>query len=160
MVINETMARGFWPDQDALGQMVRLGSPTNAPVEIVGVVRDTRLNIIQEKPAPYLYLPLAQHQSWQCFLLVESVRDAAALAGPVRSELGALGRKPTRAEISTISAFVRAKLSDEEFVAQTAAALDYSAWIGFGGAVRCPGLCGQPAHAGDRHPDGLGSPTV
>lgn len=123
MLINETMARSFWPQGDAIGQSVRLGSRTNASVQIVGVVRDTKLNTIDEKPAPYLYLPLAQNDTWESYFLLESTVEAATLAGPVRAELRALGRRPARSDISTMKEFIHFKLSGEEFLAQVAVTL-------------------------------------
>jgi predicted permease len=123
IVINETMARSFWPQQEVLGQSVRLGSPTNAAVQIIGVVRDTKLNSIAEEPAPYFYLPLAQNDGWQSYFLVESGVNAAVLSGSVRGEMRALGQKPAPSHISTLKAFVRAGLSEEEFLAQAAVLL-------------------------------------
>lgn len=43
VVINETMARKFWPDRDPLGQIIRITTmPEEQPREIVGVVKDVR----------------------------------------------------------------------------------------------------------------------
>ncbi len=64
-VVNETLARRFFPDADALGQLVNTGLDGRTEedwnwVRIVGVVRDVR-NLGPERPAdPMLYRPLAQ----------------------------------------------------------------------------------------------------
>jgi len=123
MLINEAMARSFWPKGDPVGRFVRLGTPTGQLVEIVGIVRDTKLNSIEETPAPYLYLPLGQCLGREAYLLAESSSEAAFLAGAVRAELGALGLKPSRSDISTMKGFIRARLSGEEFLARVAALL-------------------------------------
>jgi putative ABC transport system permease protein len=137
MMINETMAREFWPKGDPIGQSVRLGSFTNAPFQIVGVVRDTKLNSLDEEPEPYLYLPWAQQDRWDFYLLVESAGKALAVAGPVRAELRAPGVEPAQSDISTMKAFIRAKLWGEELIAQVTAVLGVLglglAWIGLYG---------------------------
>jgi putative ABC transport system permease protein len=117
MVINETMAQKFWPNGDPVGQWVRLRKPDGKLVRIVGVVRDTNLYNIKEASKSYLFLPLAQHYWWETTLLVESATSAASLAGPVRSALVSLGRKPTQSDISTMEGYIRTRLTGEEFLA-------------------------------------------
>ncbi len=107
------MARRFWPNADPLDQLVRLGGPTGEAVRIVGVVRDTKMVSIDETPEPYLFLPQGQHYHWEAILLVESSGDAAALAGPVRAELKALGEKPSQSDFSTMKAYIRARLAGQ-----------------------------------------------
>lgn len=58
VVINETMARRYWPGQDALGRTFRL-SRDGDPVEIVGIVQDYKVDTPGEAPKPYLHRPLA-----------------------------------------------------------------------------------------------------
>jgi predicted permease len=64
-VINETMARKFWPNEEALGR--RFKSKDNrhnwAEVEVIGVVQDGKYKGIVEDPMPYFYKPLAQDYS-------------------------------------------------------------------------------------------------
>jgi hypothetical protein len=38
MLVNETMAKDYWPSEDPIGRYVRIGNPTNEPMQIVGVV--------------------------------------------------------------------------------------------------------------------------
>jgi putative ABC transport system permease protein len=56
-IANETMARAFWPDGDAVGQQVREGKHL---IEIVGVARDAKYVHLGEASTPWLYFPLAQ----------------------------------------------------------------------------------------------------
>jgi predicted permease len=61
-VINETMAKKFWPNGDALGR--RFKSKDNqhkwTDIEVIGVVQDGKYKGIIEDPMPYVYRPLAQ----------------------------------------------------------------------------------------------------
>jgi predicted permease len=56
-VINETMARRYWPDGSAIGRRFHLGEFADPPHEIVGVARDHAVRSVGEEPRPYLHLP-------------------------------------------------------------------------------------------------------
>jgi len=57
VVINETMARRYWPKGDALGKRLKL---TDDWLEVVGVAKDVKNRSLAESPRPLLYLPLLQ----------------------------------------------------------------------------------------------------
>ena len=61
-VINETMAKKFWPNRDAVGR--RFKSKDNeqkwVDIEVIGIVQDSKYKGIVEDPMPFLYRPLAQ----------------------------------------------------------------------------------------------------
>lgn len=54
-VVNDTMARRYWPDGDPIGRPIRIGD--GATAEVVGVVKDITYYTLGEAPLPYLYLP-------------------------------------------------------------------------------------------------------
>jgi predicted permease len=61
MVVNETMAREYWPGADPIGKRVRVGFfPEAQWTTVVGVVADIRHNAITGVPARRFYRPLAQ----------------------------------------------------------------------------------------------------
>jgi putative ABC transport system permease protein len=53
-IVSRELARRLWPDQDAVGQRIRIGA---AEREVVGVAADARYELISEAPRPALYLP-------------------------------------------------------------------------------------------------------
>jgi predicted permease len=57
VIINETMARRYWPKGGMLGQRLKL---TGDWLEIVGVAKDVKNRSLSELPRPLLYLPLLQ----------------------------------------------------------------------------------------------------
>lgn len=61
-VINETMAKNFWPNENALGQRFRSRDREHnwAEFEVVGIAQDSKYKGVIEDPVPYFYKPLAQ----------------------------------------------------------------------------------------------------
>jgi len=61
-VINETMARTFWPNKDALGRRFKTKDSDHkwAEFEVIGIVQDGKYKGIVEDPMPFFYKPLAQ----------------------------------------------------------------------------------------------------
>jgi predicted permease len=89
-VINETVARRAFGDADPVGRRVRADSK-GPPVEIVGVVRDSKYHSLGDERVPFLYLPLAQGgYSPEAVLLVRTEGDPAAVAPAVRGAIESL----------------------------------------------------------------------
>ena len=93
-VVNETMARTYWQDGNAVGGRIRIGNQMNPWTTVVGIVADERHNgvtgIVKEK----FYVP---HSQWHVatggsiirnvFLVVRTAGDPLSLAAPVRAEI-------------------------------------------------------------------------
>jgi putative ABC transport system permease protein len=66
VVVNEAMARRFWPNQNPIGEIITLDTvPQEKPREIVGVVGDVRQFQLARQPLPEMYVPYPQ-QTAQC----------------------------------------------------------------------------------------------
>jgi len=96
-VINEELVRRFFPNEDPLGQRIRVGGDPDDPYEwmtVVGVVNDMRDNSLDQTGSPAYYVPLAQSSrtggSLDRFmaLAVRTDGDPALLLQPVRRLLG------------------------------------------------------------------------
>ena len=87
-VINQTMARIHWPDQDPLGQRFSFGMGGQAVFTVVGVVGDIRQSGLDVPAAPEVYVPLDQAIYpflWPNNLVVRSDGDPLALVAAVRA---------------------------------------------------------------------------
>jgi macrolide transport system ATP-binding/permease protein len=91
-VVNETMARRYWPGRDALGRRFRLGSHW---LQVVGVVHDMKFRGLKEPEAPMFFLPVSQWYRPDVTFHVRAASDPTLLAGPVREAL--LGLDPNLA---------------------------------------------------------------
>jgi predicted permease len=58
-VVNETFVSRYWPNQEALGKQLN-SDLTHEWFTVVGVARDSRVNFLNEKPTPVVYLPQYQ----------------------------------------------------------------------------------------------------
>jgi predicted permease len=85
VIVNETLARRLWPDQDAVGQQVvyRAGPRgTDRLMRIVGVARNAKYSTLGEVPEPFAYIPLGQRSDFvpQGVSLLVHVNTRSALA--------------------------------------------------------------------------------
>jgi putative ABC transport system permease protein len=92
-IVNETMARQYWPGENALGRRFKLGGPedTDVPwVQIVGIVADIRQMGLDEPVKAEMYFPYQQGQSiWYIprDLVIRTTGDTSGLIGSVRQAI-------------------------------------------------------------------------
>jgi len=101
-IVNETMARHFWPEQDPLGKRFSLVSDAGPFLEIVGIARDGKYRNVTEDSQPYLYLPLAQNFTSEQVLQVRSALPPELLTREVHEQVFALGAEAGIEDIQTM----------------------------------------------------------
>jgi macrolide transport system ATP-binding/permease protein len=88
LVINESMARRYWPQGNALGGRVRLGGQGVA--EVIGIVADSKYGSINERPLPQVFLPLSRFSVSTLRLFVKTTNNPGPLVGEVRNAIRAI----------------------------------------------------------------------
>jgi predicted permease len=83
VVINEDLARRYWPHGDAIGNHLRLSGDT-VRRQIVGVVKTSNYTTLGEAPQPCLYQPLRQSPGGSVNLYVRSAGDPSLLLTAVQ----------------------------------------------------------------------------
>jgi putative ABC transport system permease protein len=100
-VINEAMAKRFWPDQDAVGKRFHFFGDATLR-EVVGIVRNTVINNIGEAPEPLAYLAITQDYSPAVTLQVRTTGNPESVIGGVRSQVQSLDRNLAITNVQTI----------------------------------------------------------
>jgi putative ABC transport system permease protein len=92
-IVNETLARRHWPNEDAVGNRIRFtGDPARNPwMMIVGVVRDVK-HTLDAEVKPEYYLPHAQDAWGSMSLVVRAKAEPTALAPAIRNEVLAMDK--------------------------------------------------------------------
>jgi len=88
VLISETMAHRFWPNQDPIGHSLRI---EKKGYEIIGVVEDVKINHIDESPQPYMYFPIAQ-TSYGGELIVETTGNPHLWIPAIKREVRAVDK--------------------------------------------------------------------
>src|SRR5438067_1841972 len=83
-VVNETLARRFWPGESAVGKTFRTRGSDGPLFQIVGMSRDHKVMTIGEAATPFLHIARAQRPNPYCAVIARTRGDASALLRVVR----------------------------------------------------------------------------
>jgi putative ABC transport system permease protein len=117
MLINETLARRFFPGEDPIGKRVNIGSETD-PLwnQVVGVVADVKYNGVAEGVQPAIYLSSLQVPSSGAALVIKTdVADPATLTPAVRNELKRIDPGLPIAQVKTLDDRIASSIAHPRF---------------------------------------------
>ncbi len=113
-VVNETMARRFFPNGSPIGRRFGGGQPEHSgDIEIVGVARDAKYENLREKPQAAAYYPYTQSFGYLGNLEVRFSGDLRGVVPEVRRAIGEVNRDLPITGVMTLAEQV-----DESLVAQ------------------------------------------
>ncbi|HTQ56891.1 MAG TPA: ABC transporter permease [Bryobacteraceae bacterium] len=116
-IINETLARKWWPNQPAVGHRIKSGGPyREGPIlQIVGVAGDIGQFGLGTTPYPEIFLPLTQSSPDAMVLMIRTAGDPGLLAAAVRRHVAALDRNLPIQRLRPFMQMVDASMAGRRF---------------------------------------------
>ncbi len=116
-VVNEAMARKFWPGRSPLGQRFQSAAAEGVNVEVVGVVRDSVYRDLRENREAVLYLPLLQGEYRSATLDLRVAGDVPRVFGELRSLARQIDHSVPLYDMRTLEAQIAGTFSVERMLA-------------------------------------------
>ena len=117
-VVNESFAKKYLGGQNAIGRRIALSEEAKSkPIEIVGVVRDSKHQELREKASPFVYFPYLQQSPTAMTFYVRTQRDPISVAAAVRNVLRREAANLPLYDIKTMDRQIDELLFTERFVA-------------------------------------------
>jgi putative ABC transport system permease protein len=116
-IVNRTLARQVWGEEDVVGRRLKLGPPDNPGpwLTVVGVVADMRREGIEIAPAAQLFVPLAQAGPRLCTLLVRTTTTPLALKGQVEAAIRRVDMRVPIYGVTTLGVQMEQRLGSRRF---------------------------------------------
>jgi putative ABC transport system permease protein len=115
-IINETMARRYFPGEEPIGKRINLGDPRSSPWRtIIGVVKDVHDEGLDAAPYPQMYAPFAQAPRNAMTLVARTGGDPLSLAPNIRSELAAIDRDQPLTNLRTMEQVMSQSIARQRF---------------------------------------------
>ena len=115
VLINEAMARRFFPSEDPLGQPLVIYWRSREPWEIVGIVGDVRQTTLELEAAAQMFVPYFQSPQSYATLVVRTAGESMGLLPSVKGVVGAVDSDLPVYRVRTMEQVLAASLSGRRF---------------------------------------------
>ena len=116
LLINETFARRFFPNEDPIGKRVMIGEPDSAPREIVGITGNMRDESLDAELLPEFYTAYAQNPTRRMNLVVRAAAgDPASMTGAVRGVIREMDSEQTIWRTQTMDELLARSVAGRRF---------------------------------------------
>ena len=151
-IVNEELAKHFWPGKDPIGKRLRVDDRNGPWVEIVGMVKTIKYLWIAEPPMDFLYLPFTQHAKPHMTLLAESKGDPLSLVAPLREVVHSLDANQPIYDVRSYGDFYKTRaISTPRLIIETVAAMGVMGMV-----LAMIGLYGLVAYSASRRTREIG----
>ena len=102
-IVNEMMARSYWPGEDAIGKRFRFSNSDASPwIRVVGVTGDMHRQGLEKAVVPQAFLPNAQATENMMDVIVRTSGDPLVMAAVVESEIQRLDKSVAKFNVATV----------------------------------------------------------
>ena len=115
VIVNESLARRFWPDEDAVGKRVTIREDPPTPCVVVGVVGDVRHNRLDAESKPEIYLSYLQKPNDFMEIVVRTAADPSSMVGTLRREIAAVDKDQPIHNVKTMDQILAESVSQPNF---------------------------------------------
>jgi putative ABC transport system permease protein len=116
-IVNDAMARRYWPAADPIGQRVRFEfNGASSEREVVGIVADTRQRSLDAPPEPILYVPHAQAPSGAMVIVLRTANEPRSVLQDFRRAVAELNPALPLAGVETLDDLAAASVKPREFI--------------------------------------------
>ncbi len=124
IVVNETLARTTWPNDEPIGKRLMIDYQTGVyPYEVVGLVNDTRHRGLKNAPRREVFIPHGQNPYLAMNVVVRATRDPALLKKALAREVAALDPAQPVERVRLMEDVVREASGPDRFAVALLAAL-------------------------------------
>ena len=116
-IIDETMARKYWPNEDPIGRRITFEGGRKNPLwrEVVGIVGHVKSKTLDGESRPQYYIPFDQRPESSMFLAVRTENGAASLAPAVRGLISSLDKDLPVYRVTTMEELVAGSMAQRRF---------------------------------------------
>jgi putative ABC transport system permease protein len=129
VVVNETFANRFWPDESALRKQFKVVKPEYRSIEVVGVVGDVRFTKLSQEAWPEMYYPEALFPQSEFSLLIRASTEPAKLKATVERLIRDYEPEVIITDGLTMSEVVSKSLARERFLMVLLSAFSIAAFV-------------------------------
>ena len=115
LLINDTLAKRYFPNVDPVGKQIEISWDGSGPDEIVGVVGDIREGALNKEPEPAIYWSHPREPYSGMALVVRTSGDASRLAAAVQKEIRAIDPEQPIADVRTLKQVVAKSIARPRF---------------------------------------------
>jgi putative ABC transport system permease protein len=115
IVVNESLARRYWPNENAVGKHIVIGRQTTA-AEIVGIAADVKNSGLAIPAEPQIYLPFPQLPWGQMNLLIRTANDPHSYVSAVREQVSAIDPDQPVTKIKTVEELMDGSRAQPRFM--------------------------------------------
>jgi putative ABC transport system permease protein len=118
VIINQTLARKYFPGQNPLGKRLKEGGTDRKGtswMQVIGVVGDVKYEGLERPTAPAYYLPFQQNPMRDMFLVLHTGMKPSAIAASVRAAVRAIDPEIPVARVNTMRELVESSIAQPRF---------------------------------------------